>query len=314
VDTNILLYSKLTNLGKTISVTFNMDSLEKLNDFVQQHGALCQFKGGDSWVILSSIEQSIKRKVEAIGVPLKDWDIQINYGIKTGCNEAFIINTEKREEILANCKNEEERARTAELIRPILRGRDIKRYSYKWANLWLINTHNGVKGKHPRINIEDYPALKRHLDKYWDSISVRADMGDSPYNLRNCAYLDEFSRLKLVWTAVNSEYRFCLVPPNMMVNNALFMITGNALFTIIAVFNSRLLRYYLNMITGDNYQFGSKELFEKIPIPIDEEKETMFRTMIGIDNLKCKEQEIDQQVYALYGLAHEEIIVIEQSN
>lgn len=314
VDTNILLFSKASNQGETKSVTFTEDSLENLSDFVQQQGCVCTFSGNDSWVILSPIEQSIKRKIESVGIPLKDWDIQINYGIKTGFNDAFIITTEKREEILAACREEEERTRTAELIRPILRGRDIKRYGYDWANLWLINTHNGVKGKYPRINIEDYPTLKRHLDKYWDSISVRADMGDSPYNLRNCAYLDEFSRLKLVWTAVNSEYRFCLVPPNMMVNNALFMITGNALFTIIAVFNSRLLRYYLNMITGDNYQFGSKELFEKIPIPINEEKETMFRTMIGIDNSKCKEQEIDQQVYALYDLTHEEITIIEKVN
>lgn len=105
----------------------------------------CNFISSDSWVILSPIEQSIKRKIEAVGTPLKDWDIQINYGIKTGFNDAFIINTEKRDEILANCQTEEERIRTAELIRPILRGRDVKRYGYDWAGLWLINTHNGLK-------------------------------------------------------------------------------------------------------------------------------------------------------------------------
>ena len=97
--------------------------------FVQHSGAVCDFSSSDSWVILSPIEQSIKRKIEAVGTPLKDWDIQINYGIKTGYNDAFIIDTEKREAILANCQTEEERKRTAELIRPILRGRDIKRYT-----------------------------------------------------------------------------------------------------------------------------------------------------------------------------------------
>ncbi|MDD6784144.1 MAG: class I SAM-dependent DNA methyltransferase, partial [Prevotellaceae bacterium] len=91
-----------------------------------------------------------------MGTPLKDWDIQINYGIKTGYNDAFIIDTAKRDEILANCQSEDERKRTAELIRPILRGRDIKRYGYNWANLWLINTHNGIRGKLERIHIEDY--------------------------------------------------------------------------------------------------------------------------------------------------------------
>ena len=82
----------------------------------------------NSWVILSPIEQSIKSKIEKYGTPLRDWDIKINRGVLTGCNEAFIISTEKRDEILANCKTEDERKRTDDIIRPILRGRDIKRY------------------------------------------------------------------------------------------------------------------------------------------------------------------------------------------
>ena len=114
---------------------------------MQQECVECGFVSSDSWVILSPIEQSIKRKIEAVGIPLKDWNIQINYGIKTGFNDAFIINTEKRDEILANCQTEDERQKTAELIRPILRGRDVKRYGYDWAGLWLINTHNGLKNK-----------------------------------------------------------------------------------------------------------------------------------------------------------------------
>ena len=105
---------------------------------MQQQGVYCEFSNGNSWIILSPIEQSIKRKMEAIGTPLKDWDIQINYGIKTGFNDAFIITTEKRDEILANCQTEEERIRTDELIRPILRGRDIKRYGYDWQSYILL--------------------------------------------------------------------------------------------------------------------------------------------------------------------------------
>ena len=88
---------------------------------MQQNGSECDFNNSDSWVILSPIEQSIKQKIEAVGTSLKDWDIQINYGIKTGFNDAFIISTEKREEILANCQSEDERTRTAELIRPIMK-------------------------------------------------------------------------------------------------------------------------------------------------------------------------------------------------
>ena len=141
VDTNILLFAKAVNEHKTLCAVTNKqnkDSVKNLSVFVQQCGSECEFSNSDSWVILSPIEQSIKRKIESVGTPLKDWDIQINYGIKTGYNDAFIISTEKRDEILSNCQTEEERARTAELIRPILRGRDIKRYGYNWANLWLI--------------------------------------------------------------------------------------------------------------------------------------------------------------------------------
>ncbi len=88
--------------------------------FVQQHATPSAFTSAP-WVILTPIEQRIKEKIEAVGTPLKDWDIQINYGIKTGYNEAFIISTEKRDEILANCQTEDERRRTEALIRPILK-------------------------------------------------------------------------------------------------------------------------------------------------------------------------------------------------
>lgn len=172
---------------------------------MQQSGTECEFSSSDSWVILSPIEQSIKRKIEAVGTPLKDWDINIYRGVLTGYNEAFIISTEKREEILANCQTEDERKRTAELIRPILRGRDIKRYGYNWANLWLINTHNGIRGKLERIHIEDYPAVKAHLDQYWDKISKRADKGETPYNLRNSAYLEDFSKPKIVYMEIQTD-------------------------------------------------------------------------------------------------------------
>lgn len=164
---------------------------------MQQQNSICDFATSDSWVILSPIEQSIKKKIESVGTPLKDWYINIYRGVLTGCNEAFIIDSEKREEILANCQTEEERKRTTELIRPILRGRDIKRYDYVDNGLYLINTHNGVRGRIPRIKIEDYPAVKAHLDQYWDRIATRADKGDTPYNLRNCAYLDYLAPSRL---------------------------------------------------------------------------------------------------------------------
>ncbi len=209
--------------------------------FVQQNGSECNFNNSDLWVILTPIEQSIKRKIETVGTPLKDWDINIYRGVLTGYNEAFIISTEKREEILANCQSEDERTRTAELIRPILRGRDIKRYGYDWANLWLINTHNGIKGKLSRIHIEDYPAVKTHLDQYWDKISKRADKGDTPYNLRNCAYLEDFNQPKIVWGNLNLKASYALVEDNSFINAPSPMIVPANKF-LLAVLNSKASR------------------------------------------------------------------------
>ena len=215
----------------------------------------------NSWVILSPIEQSIKSKIEKYGTPLRDWDIKINRGVLTGCNEAFIISTEKRDEILANCKTKEERKRTDEIIRPILRGRDIKRYKYDWKGLWLINTHNGVKGKFPRVDIKDYPAIKQWLDKGGEAyngkiyhgykdIEKRADQGDTPYNLRNCAYLDDFSKPKIIFSRISgAEPCFALDTQCFFLND-----TGYSI-------SCRYLNYLLNKLCDPIYWFALRRFY-----------------------------------------------------
>ena len=231
--------------------------------FVEQNCTECDFAGADSWVILSPIEQSIKKKIEAIGKPLKDWDINIYRGVLTGFNEAFIISTDKRNEILDNCLSDDERKRTEELIRPILRGRDIKRYSYDWANLWLINSHNGVKGRIPRINIEEYPAVKAHLDQYWTKIKNRADKGDTPYNLRNCAYLEDFQKPKAMWKIIGCNINFSFDNDAMICNNAVNIITGDEelILQFVGIMNSKLFDWYLKLTTEAEVQGGGIQLY-----------------------------------------------------
>ncbi len=280
---------------------------------MRQCGSACRFGGSDSWVILSPIEQSIKRKIEAVGTPLKDWDIQINYGIKTGCNEAFIISTEKRNEILANCQTDDERRRTAELIRPILRGRDIKRYGYNWANLWLINTHNGIRGKLGRIHIEDYPAIKAHLDQYWDKISKRADKGDTPYNLRNCAYLDDFSKPKIVYPNMTKYLPFVYDELSFLTNQKCFIVTGRNMAYLTAFFNSSLFKFCFRD-SFPELQGGTRELskifFDKIPVlQVSDEINESFRRLVNkIQSGYTKEQamEIDGLLFDLYNLTENE--------
>ena len=280
------------------------------SDFVQQQNSICDFNSSDSWVILSPIEQSIKRKIEAIGTPLKDWDIQINYGIKTGFNDAFIISTEKRNEILANCKTEDERQRTAELIRPILRGRDIKRYGYVDNGLYLINTHNGVRGHIPRIKIEDYPAVKAHLDQYWDRIATRADKGDTPYNLRNCAYLEDFSKQQIVWIELSDDPKFALAEKIMSVNTVFFM-TGEHILHLLGLLNSKLITWYFRHCIGTTSGVGTnrwlKYTIEQIPMaPVSSKLEDLsFHISKNYDD--DKNQEIDLYVCRLYNLNEEEV-------
>ena len=144
-----------------------------MSDYIKHHSIRCRFDSSESWVILSEIEQRIKAKIEAVGTPLRDWDINIYRGILTGYNEAFIIDKTKRDEILANCKTEEERQKTAEIIRPILRGRDIKRYSYEFADLYIITTFPSLK-----IDIESYPAVKQHLLSFgYDRLKQTGEKG-----------------------------------------------------------------------------------------------------------------------------------------
>ena len=287
--------------------------------FVQQSGSVCEFSNSDSWVILSPIEQSIKRKIEAVGTPLKDWDINIYRGVLTGYNEAFIISTEKRDEILANCQTEDERTRTAELIRPILRGRDIKRYGYNWANLWLINTHNGIRGKLERVHIEDYPAIKAHLDQYRDKISKRADKGDTPYNLRNCAYLEDFSKPKILWKRVGSILRFCYNDNEALGLDSTCFAIGNNIEFVCCILNTPMGHYLLKDApkTGTGDLLISVQAVEPIKLPsVTHELNIEFKRLLEMMIANCSddiENEISQKIFNLYGLSHEEQRYIEEN-
>ncbi|MDD6529118.1 MAG: TaqI-like C-terminal specificity domain-containing protein [Prevotella copri] len=288
---------------------------------MQQSGSVCEFANSDSWVILSPIELSIKRKIEAVGTPLKDWDINIYRGVLTGYNEAFIISTEKREEILANCQSEDERERTAELIRPILRGRDIKRYGYNWANLWLINTHNGIRGKLERIHIEDYPAVKAHLDQYWDRISKRADKGDTPYNLRNCAYLEDFNKPKIVWGEISDRSKFAFEAYGSFIPEATtFLMVGSDLPYLLCVLNSPLSEWFFSKVgttTGVGTVRWKKYTIQELLIPsVNVKLRQLFQQIVEkyvIGNITSEQlsKYSNKILYEVVGLIDEEIEFVE---
>ena len=280
--------------------------------YVEQHAVTLPFTTSGSWLILSPIEASIRRKIEDVGKPLKDWDITIKRGILTGCNDAFIISTAKRDEILANCQSEEERQRTADLIRPILRGKDIKRYGYNWAGLWLINTHNGVKGKIPPIDIALYPAIKAHLDSYWDKIARRSDQGVTPYNLRDCTYVEDFDKPKIVWKRIGSIIRFCHNENGAFGLDSTCFAAGNDIEYICCVLNSPMGHYLLkdSPRTGTGDLLISVQAIEPLKIPrISKDQSLWFKSqLVNICHIVKEEQEdeINQKIFDLYDLSSEE--------
>ena len=291
---------------------------------MQQQKVICSFDSSESWVVLSPIEQSIKMKIEAVGTPLKDWDINIYRGVLTGCNEAFIIDTAKRDEILANCQTDEERTRTAELIRPILRGRDIKRYGYVDNGLYLINTHNGVKGKFPRIDIADYPAVKAHLDQYWDKISTRADKGDTPYNLRNCAYLEDFYKPKVVYMEIQTDnpkegYPFPCYSyddNSCIALNTAYIMSSETSDTryVLGILNSRLgkflVKLYVTQLQERQFRMLSQYVM-KFPIarPSKEQETEMIQLVQDMleHQSSLLENRIDELAFQIYNLSVGEI-------
>lgn len=290
----------------------------------------------ESFTFSDENTSALKAKIERIGTPLKEWQgLNIYRGILTGYNEAFIITTEKRNEILANCKDEAEKERTAKLIRKMLRGRDIKRYSYEWAGLWVINTHNGYKNQNGEkveaINIKHYPSLKKHFDEFYPQLEKRADKGLTPYNLRNCAYLDEFEKEKIVWNPVSGEYLFSYIKEHIFFNNSLFMMTLDvfSLKYILAFMNSNCYKWLItlktNLIQTGSYAYGAKDKIERLPIPkINSKNEKLANELINLvdEILKAKEQDknantqelenkINSLVYKLYNLTEDEIKIIE---
>ena len=302
-----------------------------LSDYFLQNSSICSFWSSDSWVVFSPIELSIKQKIEAIGTPLKDWDINIYRGILTGYNEAFIISGEKRTELLAACETEKERIRTDELIRPILRGRDIKRYTYEFADLYIIAT---FPAKH--YNIDDYPAIKAHLLSYGierleqtgkeytingEKIKARKKTNNQWFETQDSiSYWDDFNKQKIVWKRIGSILRFCYDDTGCMGLDSTCFATGKHIKYLLAVLNSLIGHYLLK----DSPQTGTGDLLISVqalePIYIPEPSAELDNTISALidkilDNdgntqIQSIESQINQAILDVFQLTEEEIAFI----
>ena len=253
-------------------------------------------------MILSDIEQRIKAKIEAIGTPLKDWDIQINYGIKTGFNDAFIINGEKKAELIA------QDPKSAEIIRPILRGRDIKRYGYEFADLYIITTFPSLK-----IDIESYPAVKQHLLSFgYDRLKQTGDKGARKKTNNkwfetqdSISYWEDFYKQKIMYSEIVKEPQFYLDNKGEFFAEATsFIMTGSNLDYLYNLLHSKIITYFFKTFYAggglgvDGYRY-KKAFLERLPIPQIKSK-VEFKT----------NDEIERYISLAYNLTEEEIELI----
>ena len=350
VDTNILLFQKTKPSGNIVNILNIQPDFTPATDittYFNSHKLEMKQSDFDSncFTFADKTTMNLKKKIEKKGITLKNWDVKIYRGVLTGFNKAFIITTEKRDEILTNCKTEEERKRTEQIIKPILRGRDIYRYGYKWAGLWLIKiesrwTNKNRNKKAPEVFFkESYPGVYKHLKTFESTkgkgkgLYNRDDQGDYWWELRDCDYYPEFEKEKIVYSDIADRLLFVYDGQKIYANNTVYFLNiGNKY--LLAVLNSMVMYFYYRQISS---QLGNAALraftiyVEQLPIPkISKPKQKPFIELVDciiaitkdndyLENPTKKarihdyEHQIDQMVYELYDLAEEEIKIVENS-
>ncbi len=320
VDSSILII-------KQEKCTFQMRACSLPNDFNLKENNIKEYADAnliwlkdlkaEKWTIAQENVLNLQQKIKNIGSFFKDWDIKINYGIKTGLNEAFIIDENKKNELIKKDK------KSAELLMPLLRGRDVHQYEKKWANLYLILTKNGV-------NIQNYKAIFEHLKTFGESIKNRSDQGENWWNLRACSYYDKFLEEKIIYPETTSRgFDFYLDKEGIYIDKTCFMMTGEHLTFLNGILTSSLMDWYLKKeirtLGKTGFQY-SKQYMENIPLPIlSDLNQHLYQKMteiteklIELTNQKQKntppfyqlKNELDALVFKMYDVNEQEKDII----
>ncbi|MBP7796666.1 MAG: Eco57I restriction-modification methylase domain-containing protein [Elusimicrobiales bacterium] len=345
VDTNILLFQKASqqnNIVRFLNIQPDFTQDTDITKYFNSHKLEMKQSELDinCFTFADETVMNLKAKIERIGKPLKDWDIKIYRGVLTGFNEAFIIDTETKDRL---CKED---PKSIEILKPILRGRDIGKYYYKWAGLWLIKIESGWTNQNRNKKVpevffkESYPAVYKHLKTFGDTkgkgkgLYNRDDQGDYWWELRDCDYYDEFEKEKIVWQEIVREPSFAYDTKNFYCEATTFLMTGKNLKYLIAILNSKPATFFFKQFyagggLGESGYRYKKAFLEQLPIPkISESEQKPFIDLVDKilaitkdedylqnkekqDKVKEYEHQIDQMVYKLYGLSGEEIKIVE---
>ena len=332
VDSSVLLLRDGRGDGATPTIdAVDIDKLES-QDFPPDPSLWGQVRpNADApWSIMSQTEHNVLGKMWAKGTPLKDWGVKISFGIKTGYNKAFIIDDATRAELIAADPD------SADIIKPVLRGKDIQRYRAEWNGQWLIATFPALE-----LDIDDYPAVKQHLLAFGKERLEQS--GKSLANGRRArkktqhswfesqdsiAYYEDFANEKLLWIELVDDGRFAYDNSGIYGEATTFIMTGVSLKFFCAVLNARLTRWFLEQVaptSGMGTLRWKKVYVETIPVPkLTAAKQHPFIRLVdrilkakAADpdaNTKEIENEIDRLVFDLYGLTSAEVAAIEGKN
>lgn len=339
IDTVIVEYAKAENQKRTYALSMTLEYAKEYKDlttFFSDHSVIMPFSTSNSWIIKDKEFLKMKNHVELQGKAICDWDVDIYRGIITGLNDAFYLNSEQKEFILNSCNTAEERVATEKLIRPMLRGKDIKPYTYTWADIWLIGTFPSKN-----IDIEKYPSVAKHLlsfgkerleqtgKKYiinGEEVKARKKTSNDWFETSDSIkYWNSFDKPKIIYPNMTKFLPFVYDEEGIWTNQKCFILTGEHLGYLTAFFNSKLFKFLFsdNFPTlGEDRRELSKIFFDKIPVKdVSDEEESIFKSkVLEIQNQKkldpivdtsALEAEIDRLVYDLYGLTEEEIKIIE---
>ncbi|MBK9557481.1 MAG: Eco57I restriction-modification methylase domain-containing protein [Bacteroidetes bacterium] len=303
-----------------------VDTLEDIEEINKRSVSIDQsILKNDNWLFNDANSNIIVNKIKSKGIPIADIsDIDIKRGLTTGYDDAFLIDKEKYELLSKGSKNPDV------IIKKVLKGENINRYKINFKDLWIINSHNGIKGLTESINVErDFPLIFQHLQSVNlqsnGKVENRSDKGKHWTNLRSCAFINDFSKPKIVWGLISGNWDFAFDNVGYFLTSASFFLTSNSIEIkfILALLNSKLYRYYF--IQVGEYTAGGAFVLKKISIEkfiiptVNEKEHKPFIALVdkiltakqqGKNSLDLENQ-IDDLVYKLFDITTEEQKIIE---
>ncbi|WP_165786850.1 Eco57I restriction-modification methylase domain-containing protein [Aliarcobacter cryaerophilus] len=343
VDSAITIFQKQKADNNS---TFKVVDVDLINSYLMKQSDLTK----TSFSFSNPKELAIKQKIEQIGTPLKEWDININSGIKTGFNEAFIIDEATKNELI------KKDPKSAEIIKPLLKGRDIKKYDCIFKELYSIATFPVLK-----LEINNYTAIKEYLQSFGKRLEQTGEKGSRKKTTNkwfetqdNIAYYKDFEQEKIIFSKASKDTVFYYDKQHFYIDVTAYIISGNNLKYIISILNSLFFKTQFYKFYSGGGIDGEMTIFtlKEFPIPkIDEESQKPFINLVDeileakqkikdykplldeaiknnnfdreialkkeLENLEnictTNEKIIDQMVYKLYDLTPDEIKIVENS-